>query len=182
MITSEELKNHIDDLRFQGLSFQEIGDRVNLSRERVRQINGAKSLHSYGLWFGNDVIRRCGIDHKHLKNAINLLGIVPYRETKAKILFNMADYIMLVNHFSVSKTCRMCGSPLPPKKWIYCSRECAIEGNKYKHRSPDQRKKHSEYVKNWQRQNPEKAKEINDRSNDKRRAKKQGQSVKDIIK
>ena len=145
--------------REQGYTLQQIGDRVGVTRERVRQILNK---------FYADIFPR----FPNEESVSKLLGCPPYtllRLRKEGIItpkrmgrqwrYSPEDIEIIV--LALHKNCPVCGKPVPANR-KYCCPECQIARwkNRYRHSSEEAKGKQNACVRDWQQRNPEKCREF----------------------
>lgn len=167
----ENRADEIAALRMSGFTLQNIGDRVGITRERVRQIlvrYHPESLHRpEDLLTKSDLQAELGIGWPKLEKLFGELYIYPVagkfypREVVARI--------------KTLHKCKMCGKPIPRGNNVYCSTECRLEGAKYKNRPQAQREKHKALMRRWNKAHPERIKAIQKKAVDKYQAKKRAE-------
>ena len=67
--------------------------------------------------------------------------------------------------------CKMCGEIIPPGRQICCSDTCLLEAKKYRNLSEEGKRKKDEIIKRWKLRNPEKARTVTKRANERYRRK-----------
>ena len=153
---AEVYKDEIGTWRQEGCTLQEIGDRCHVSRERVRQI--LKKLYPDKLhhnFLSTEAAARqipCSPDRfATIASGIGLTPVVDKGKGRAKFWDDNA-----VRLVSMYKSCRICGSPIREvKRSAYCSLSCYQESKKYKHKSPEAKRRCVQSAHKWQRKNPE---------------------------
>jgi len=107
----------IVELREHGKTLQEIGDLVGLTRERVRQIleerNGNVKLITCPM-----LAEELGVGVQTLYNFLERVGI------ERRYYWQSHDITLVKYLFAKNHACRMCGQPVGPHRWVYCSDEC----------------------------------------------------------
>jgi len=145
--------------REQGYTLQQIGDRVGVTRERVRQIINQfyagtfprfPNLESVSKLLGCSRDRLLRLRKEGISTPERIGGQWRYSPEDIEI-------IMLALH----KNCPVCGKPVPVNR-KYCCPECqrARWKNRYRHSSEEAKEKHKARVRDWERRNPEKRREM----------------------
>lgn len=155
----EVYDGHIKERRDTGATLQQIADEVGRTRERVRQI----LVEHYGtadiqgqLLTTTQLAKLAGCSQNFVA-TLRREGIIS-RVAWGRWSLETLDIIL------ERRRCKMCGSPRSKGRLVYCSEPCQIEAAKYKNRPEAQKKTHSECVRRWQREHPERYKEIQRRA------------------
>lgn len=150
-----EIYGYIKERRDGGATLQEIGDEIGRSRERVRQILVKQ--------YGTADISKALLTTNQLAGLTNCSEPLIYKFRQQGIIspvghgrWRPETVDIILEH----RKCKMCGKPLPAHRFVYCSDTCQIEGGKYKNRSEVAKKLHNERIRHWQREHPERYREI----------------------
>ena len=147
-----------------GASLQQIAECFGISRERVRQLLVRRwgSTQVSGFLTTVELQRQSHCNYAYVQK-LTLRGVIK----PAKIIGNKRklwkpETVDIVVRYIASHRCPVCNGPLPSNRSIYCSQACYTET--YRHRyvkmSLQERKKHNERVRRWEKKSPEKAREI----------------------
>lgn len=154
----------IKERRDSGMTLQGIGDEFGCTRENIRLI-----LIKY---YGTAVVGSLG---KALLTTLQLANLVNCSNAQIGEFHmrgvispaNLNSHTRLWDSKAVSellriRSCRICNRIIPKYRSVYCSNGCRIEGSKYKNRSDEAKKKQNECARHWQKEHPERTKEIQD--------------------
>ena len=149
-------KDKIATWRQEGCTLQEIGDKCNVSRERIRQILEKfypDKLH-HNLLSTEAAAKQIPCSPDRFAAIASSMSLSPIIDKgKGRVKFWDGDAVRLVSQF---KSCRICGSPIRQlKRFAYCSHNCYQESKKYKHKSLEARKRCIRSAHKWQRNHPE---------------------------
>ncbi len=150
--------------REQGYSLQQIGERVGVTRERVRQILNRFYAGTFPRFPNQEsVCRLIGCSSTRLLR-LRKEGIFTPERIGGRLRYSPEDIEIIV--LALHKNCPVCGKPVPVNR-KYCCPECqrARWKNRYRHLSEEAKEKHKARVRDWQQRNPGKHREINIRSN-----------------
>ncbi len=146
--------NFIYAMRRSGATLQQIADRLNRTKERVRQIlvkNYGSTRHE--LLSTEQLRKRLGLSRPRVMELCRDKIITPAREWNTKgtyrFLWSPDAVEQVNNYFSTNVLCKRCHRPLPSGRRVFCSVECYNEGHKYKYKSALGKKRHLESVKRY---------------------------------
>lgn len=174
----ETYNGQVKELRNQGLTLQAIGDKVGVSRERIRQI-----LNKHYGTAATPLISRTRLA-KIIGCSVPVLtklekqGRVKPIHIGFYCLYNrdMAEEAML----ALQKQCEHCGEPIPIGFYLqkYCP-HCSEEYKRYSYpfKSKEAKRKSNDASLKWQKAHPERTKELVRRAQAKFYAKKKRESL-----
>jgi hypothetical protein len=154
-----EKRNAIDAsviyaMRRSGDTLQQIASRVGKTKERIRQIlvkNYGSTRHK--LMSTEQLRKYLGFSRYKVVELYNDNVITPAREwdtNGGRHLLWLPDTVDRIhNYMNSNKLCRMCKSPVPPGRRVFCSGECYKEGHKYKYMSDVARKRHLSNIRKY---------------------------------
>ena len=133
-------KTVIYEMRQAGATLREIGEKVGVSRERVRQI----LLHTFGSTSHNllSTAQVCILTGLRVNRIIRLYkqGVIKpafkYNIGGQRHLMWPDETVQLAKeYYDLHRFCRVCSRPLPQNRTCYCSDFCKQERYKYKNLS-----------------------------------------------
>ena len=152
-------------LRQSGTTLDRIGSRFGITREGVRQLltKHYGSARVQDLLTTTELARLTRCDYSYIsklkrRGVIQPAIVVGHGRTLWKREAIAAIIIYLAHH-----GCPICHGPVPSSRQVYCSRECYLEAHRYRNWSEAAKRQHSERVRRWLTENPEKAKQIQQR-------------------
>jgi len=161
-------------MRQSGATLDRVGSRFGITRERVRQ----QMTEHYGSTRVQDLLPAtalarlsgCGysyIDKLKRRGVIQPAMVVGHRKTlwKPETIATIIEYID-------RHRCPICHQPLSSNRWVYCSQEHYLEARRYKNQPEGAKRRHNERVERWLVENPEEAKQIQQRRQRRQQAKK----------
>lgn len=164
----------IAEMRKQGSTLEEIGNKCGVSRERIRQVlrkHYPENLHPDGL-STHQLSEYLGVNCHTVWSLCSRLGFVPRKTPHGSGTRAIWDENVLpILSFGIVGCCKICGMPVYLPHRDYCSTEHQLEGTKYKYRSPEAKKRILTAIRSWMRRNPDKQKVIQKRSTDNYRKK-----------
>ena len=134
----EKYGDTIATLRSEGRTLQQIGDRLGVTRERVRQVLREHFPDCYPPPSTEEAAKTLGMSYRQFRNAAKRLGIQPVGRTRNRIWWSL-DALPVVRAAQKPRSCRICGRPLPSPRHVYCSEQCLGQGRRYANRSLPQK-------------------------------------------
>lgn len=166
---SEQLKasqirrEEMAKLRDEGYTLQQIGDKFNISRERVRQIlvKVPPEIREGSLLSLRQAAAVLKCNTRTLLELVESGVLKPASKQVGRILFRESD---LRSVRIPIKTCIICGHPIPQRRRTYCSPDCFRERWEYRNWTDERKRKHRQAMANWSKNNPEQARLIQSRT------------------
>jgi hypothetical protein len=134
----EEYGDLIATLRSEGRTLQQIGDRLGVTRERVRQVLREHFPNCSPPLSTEEAAKTLGMSYCQFRSAAKHLGIQPVSRTRNRIWWSL-DVLPIVRAAQKPRSCRICGRPLPSPRHVYCSKQCLSQGRRYANRSLPQK-------------------------------------------
>lgn len=161
-------------MRQSGATLDRIGSRFGITRERVRYL----LTEHYGSTRVQDLLTTtelarlsgCGysyIDKLKRRGVIQPAMVLGHRKALWK-----PETIATVTTYIDRHRCPICHGPVPSNRQVYCSRECSLEARRYKNQPEEAKRRHNERTARWLGEHPEEAKQIQQRKQRRRQAKK----------
>ncbi len=139
-------------MRESGASLEHIAETIGRTKERVRQIlvkNNGTTRHS--LLSTQQLYRKLGLPRTRVVELYRDGIISPKAEWKTgnhHYLLWAPDVVeIVVNYYNKHRLCKMCLQPLKKGRWVFCSVACYREGQKYKYKSGEAKKRHLANIK-----------------------------------
>ena len=163
MTIIETYNGALVEMRRSGSTLAEIGNAVGVTRERIRQIlNEYYPGTQMSCLNESQLAKVIGCSSQCLVK-LRRAGILKPRHTSGLYVYDKdeVERAMLVTQ----KFCIHCGEPVPKYNKTSCER-CSAERrqNPWKFRSEEGKKRCTEANRNWQRDHPERWKEISDKA------------------
>jgi len=137
----------ICDMRQSGASLQEIADKVGKTRERVRQIlikNCGCTKH--GLLSTEKLCRLLSLSRNRVLGLYQGNIIIPEAKwnsgSKQYLLWSPDTEEDVIFYYKTHRLCKICLHPVPKNRRTYCSEECRKEGQKYKYKDTEAKRRH----------------------------------------
>ena len=139
-------------MRESGASLEQIAETVGRTKERVRQIlvknNGSTS---HGLLSTQQLYKVLGLSRNRVIELYKD-GVI---EPKAEWTTGNHHYVLwsadvaekVLNYYNRHRLCRICLRPLGKGRWVFCSDTCYREGQKYKYKSNEAKRRHLKNIK-----------------------------------
>jgi len=163
-----ESKNRLDtmyQMRQSGNTLDQVGRRFGITREGVRKL----LTEHYGSTRVQDLLTATELAHlaECSYNYISKLkrrGIIQPAMVvgHGRTLWKPKTIVAIIKYID-RHGCPMCHSPVPSNRQVYCSQECYLEAHRYKNQTEETRRRHNERVKQWLTENPDKARQIQQR-------------------
>lgn len=161
----EVYNGEIKELRDQGLTLQAIGDKVGVTRERVRQILNEhyNTAGISGLIARYQLAQIIGCSEPRLKMLEREGKLNPLHSGRS-FFYNRDEAERAV--LALQRFCLHCGEPLPLKHSAkYCSKcQKDYRRNAYHFVSKESKRRRIEASESWHRRHPEKTQEIVNRA------------------
>jgi hypothetical protein len=141
-------------MRQAGASLEQIADTIGRTKERVRQIlvkNTGSTRHNY--LSTQQLYQSVGLPRNRIIELYKEGVIAP----KAEWTSGSHHYLLwpsdiaekINNYYNIHRLCKICEQPLGKGRWVYCSDSCYREGQKYKYKSDEAKKKHLRNIKEY---------------------------------
>ena len=141
-------------MRESGASLDQIATAIGRTKERVRQILvKANGSTKHRLISTQQLYQQIGLPRNRIIKLYKEGVIQPRAEWTTGnhhyLLWpsNIAEII--INHYNKKRLCKICGKPLHKGRWVYCSDNCYREGQKYKYKSDEAKKKHLRNIRDY---------------------------------
>jgi len=161
-------------MRQSGATLDRVGSRFGITREGVRHrlTEHYGSTRIQNLLTAAELARLAGCTYSYIdklkrRGVIQPAMVVGHGRTlwKPETIATIIEYID-------RHRCPVCQQPLSSDHWVYCSRECYLEACRYKNQPEEAKRRHNERVERWLGEHPEEAKQIQQRKQRRRQAKK----------
>ena len=141
-------------MREAGASLEQIAETIGRTKERVRQIlvknNGSTRHH---LLSTQQLYCKLGLSRNRVVELYKDGIISPKSEWKTgnhHYLLWSADVAETVtNYYNRHRLCKICLRPVGKGRWVFCSDECYQEGQKYKYKSGEAKRRHLKNIKGY---------------------------------
>lgn len=134
-------------LRESGASLEQIAETIGRTKERVRQIlvkNNGTTRHN--LLSTQQLYRKLGLPRTRVVELYKDGVISPKAEWKTGnhhyLLWSNDVVETVTNYYNKHRLCKICLQPLGKGRWIFCSADCYREGQKYKYKSGEAKRRH----------------------------------------
>ncbi len=158
----ERLKEMVHLRTIEGRTLQQIGERFSISRERVRQILRRAQVPSRGAGSSlEEIAKRLDCSAIQLRRVLAETGLLAalkrgWRDGSQESVINE-----IARHLP---KCRICGSRVRGRRWVFCSDDCRTESMRYQYWSEERKHRHKESCRRWADRNPVRAREITARA------------------
>lgn len=144
--------------REQGYSLQQIGDRVGVTRERVRQILNQFYAGTFSRFPNQESVSTLLGCSLSILLRLRKEGISTPKRMGGQWRYSPEDIAIIV--LALYKNCPVCGKPVRVNR-KYCCLECykARWKNRYRHSSEEAKEKHRARMRDWRQRNSEKYRE-----------------------
>ena len=139
-------KSVIFEMRRSGMTMREIAEKISRSKERVRQIlvqNCGKTDHEL-----LSTLQLCILSGLPRNRVMDLYLdgiIIPAAKwdagTRDYILWPQEAVLKIKSYYQNHRLCKVCNKPLPKNRIYFCSDICRRERHKYKHMTPEEKKR-----------------------------------------
>jgi predicted DNA-binding transcriptional regulator AlpA/predicted nucleic acid-binding Zn ribbon protein len=148
-------------LRREGMSLRQIGNKVGLSAERVRQLLKEKVPPGHqGLLSTPQLVELTGVSDKVIYRLMRQQIISPRRQGRNYL---WSSSTLKTIRERTHSFCVVCGTPITLPKKKFCGQVCRNK-SQWKRWDEEQRRKQVECVKAWEERNPERARIIERRA------------------
>jgi len=160
-------------MRQAGATLEQVGNCFGISRERVRQLLAERygSTRVQSLLDTNELCRLADCTLSYI-NKLKQQGVI--RPAKivghGRTLWKPETIATLIIYIDRHR-CPVCHKTVPSNRQIYCSRECYLEARRYKNLPEEAKRRHNERVARWLAEHTEKARQIQQRKQGRRKAK-----------
>jgi len=137
----EEYGDLIATFRSGGRTLQQIGDRLGVTREWVRQVLREHFPDCYMPPSTGEAARTLGISCHQFHSAAKRLGIQPVGRSRGRVWWS-PDVPGIIQTAQGPVCCRICGGFLPSSRRVYSSEGCLSEGRRLNKRM----RKHGEMM------------------------------------
>jgi len=141
-------------MRESGASLEQIAEAIGRTKERVRQIlvkNTGTTRH--GFLSTQQLYQLAGISRNQIIELYRDGIIKPAAEwtsgTHHYILWDSDVVSKIDDYYNKKRVCKICGKTLAKGRWVYCSDQCYKEGQKYKYKSAEAKRKHLKNIKEY---------------------------------
>jgi len=134
----EEYGDLIATLRREGRTLQQIGDRLGVTRERVRQVLREHFPDCQPPPSSQGAARTLGMSYHQFRSVAERLGIRPIGRSVGKI-WRSPHVLGTIGMAQEGVRCRICGGSLPSTRRVYCSKSCYSAGKALNQRMRKQR-------------------------------------------
>ena len=125
----EEHGNLIPTLRSEGRTLQEIGDRLGVTREWVRQVLREHFPDCTPPPSTEEAAKTLGMSYYRFRSAARRLGVQPMGRSRGRVWWSL-DVLRVVQTAQEPVRCRICGGFLPSSRRACCSEGCFSEGRR----------------------------------------------------
>ena len=122
----EEYGGLIATLRSGGSTLQQIGERLGVTRERVRQVLREHFPDCSPPLGTREAARTLGMSEHNFRSAAKRLGIQPVGRSPGKIWWS-PDVLRIIETAQDLVRCPVCGRPVPSRRRVCCSQGCLDE-------------------------------------------------------
>jgi hypothetical protein len=141
-------------MRESGASLEQIAETIGRTKERVRQIlvkNNGTTRHN--LLSTQQLYRQLGLPRTRVVELYKDGIISPKAEWKTGnhhyLLWSPAVAAIVTNYYNKHRLCKTCLQPLGKGRWVFCSDDCYREGQKYKYKSGEAKRRHLANIKGY---------------------------------
>jgi len=141
-------------MRESGASLEQIAESIGRTKERVRQIlikNIGSTKHK--LISTQQLYQQVSLPRNRILELYKDGVITPAAEWTTgthRYLLWPSDIAEKINkYYNIHRLCKICERPLKKGRWVYCSDDCYREGQKYKYKSDEAKKKHLKNIKQY---------------------------------
>ena len=147
-------KDLISQMRCSGATMREIGEKVGLSRERVRQILTQISGSTRYQWLSTAQVCKALKMPRNRMGSLQETGIIRpvfnwEFEGRRYALWEPSVTSEILEYYEGHRLCQVCHQPLPKNRIRFCSDNCRFERHKYKNRTPDEKRRMLLHIKQY---------------------------------
>lgn len=154
----EQYDGLIADLKREGHSLRSIGRKIDRSGERVRQILDEHYPNIVVPFLSEEAVAKLFGCSAAVLTRLRQEGVINPKRYGFVFRYSCDDVEKV--RLALQRFCRICDSPVPKDRTVYCSEACKLESRKYKHRPERYKEAHNRCVKNWMRRHPEQTRVI----------------------
>jgi hypothetical protein len=173
-MTTQVRADSLHQIRQSGATLQQIASLFGISREGARQrlFRHYGSTRIQGLLTAAELARLAGCTYRYIEKLQRRGAIQPAMVVgQGRTLWEPGTVAAVIIHIDRLR-CPVCHRPVPSNRQTYCSKECYIEAHRYKNRSELEKSRHNERVARWLAEHQEQARQIQQRSQARYRARK----------
>ncbi len=141
-------------MRESGASLEQIAETIGRTKERVRQIlvkNSGSTRHN--LLSTQQLYRQLGLPRNRVVDLYKDGIITPKAEWQTGnhhyLLWSADIAEKVAAYYNRHRLCKICMRPLGKGRWVYCSDECYREGQKYKYKSGEAKRRHLRNIREY---------------------------------
>ncbi len=141
-------------MRESGASLEQIAESIGRTKERVRQIlvkNTGTTRHR--LLSTQQLYRQLGLPRNRVVELYKDGIITPKAEWRTGnhhyLLWSPDVAETVINYYNKHRLCKICLLPLGKGRWVFCSDKCYREGQKYKYKSGEAKRRHLKNIKGY---------------------------------
>jgi hypothetical protein len=146
--------NDIYAMRHSGATLQQIANKVDKTKERIRQIlikNYGSTKHKL---LSTEQLRKIfGFSRYRILELYQDNVILPVKEWDANnghyLLWPQTAVDTITNYYNEYKPCKMCGARIPEGRRVFCSEQCYKEGHKYKYKNVEAKQRHMDSIRRY---------------------------------
>ena len=172
MVTQTKLDT-MHQMRQSGATLDQVGSRFGITREGVRRLltehYGSTRVRS--LLTVTELTWLAGCTYNYI-DKLKRRGIIQPAKVvgRGRTLWKPEAIAAIIKYIDRHR-CPVCYQPLSSDRLVYCSRQCYLEARRYKNQPEEARRRHNERVKRWLAEHPERARQIQQRKQRRRQAK-----------
>ncbi len=141
-------------MRESGASLEQIAEAIGKTKERVRQIlvkNNGSTRHN--LLSTQQLYRKLGLPRTRVVELYKDGVITPKAQWKTGnhhyLLWSPEVAETVTYYYNKHRLCKICLQPLGKGRWVFCSDKCYKEGQKYKYKSGEAKRRHLANIKGY---------------------------------
>ena len=163
----------MQQMRQSGITLDRVGSRFGITREGVRQLltKHYGSTRVQDLLTATELARLAGCSYSYIGKLKRRGVIQPAMVIGHGRTLWAGESVVAVIEYIDRHRCLVCRQPLSSDRQVYCYRQCYLEARRYKNQPEEARRRHNERVARWTAQHPERAKQIQQRKQRRRQAK-----------
>lgn len=146
--------NAILAMRNNGATLQQIADKIDRTKERVRQILTSYYGSTKHKLISTEQLRKSlGLSRNRVIELYENNVIAPARVWNTSngrhLLWSPTAVEKVTAYYHKNRLCRMCNKPIPMGRRVYCSDDCYKEGHKYKYMTVSAKKRQLRNIKRY---------------------------------